>query len=154
MIDESDRELLAGRRWYVSKLGYVFTRMTPKNRYLSLHRHLLSAPHGTYVDHINGNTKDNRRCNLRLCTNRENCRNQTTLRKDNTSGFKGVTWHKRNRNWQVSIAAGELKSNGLRRNIFLGGYPDPVTAAKVYDEAARRYFGQFARCNFDDQVSA
>jgi hypothetical protein len=113
-----------------------------------LHRMIIDVPGGMMVDHINGNRLDNRRCNLRVCTNRQNCQNQTIARKDNTSGYKGVSYSRRHRKWRAWIAAGSLRSNGTRKNVSLGYFADAADAARAYDAAARLHFGEFARCNF------
>ena len=70
---------------------------------LSLHRFLTDCPQGMVVDHINGNTLDNRRENLRVCTQKENVRNQHKLAKNNKSGYRYIHWHKRDKKWIVQI---------------------------------------------------
>jgi hypothetical protein len=94
------------------------------------------------VDHINGNTIDNRASNLRPSTNQQNCANQR-MRTTNTSGFKGVTWYSRDRIWVAQI-----KIDGKTRRI--GKYVDPVDAARAYDSAAIEAWGEFACINFPD----
>ena len=89
------------------------------------------------IDHINGNRVDNRICNLRLATNTENSRN-AGLSKNNTSGFTGVTWHKRCNKWVAQITVN-------RKNHNLGLYADKNEAIKVRKEAEKRHFGQFIR---------
>jgi hypothetical protein len=89
------------------------------------------------IDHINGNTLDNRFDNLRLATHANNCKN-VKKHKDNTSGFKGVSWHKRIKKWQVRIRA----NNKL---IHLGYYNSKFYAALVYARAAKHYFGEWRR---------
>lgn len=74
----------------------------------------MSCPDNMYVDHINGNRFDNRKCNLRICTNQEN--NFNTIKKTtNTSGYKGV-WFDKDRNKWVS----EIKCNNIK--VFLGRF--------------------------------
>lgn len=93
------------------------------------------------TDHRNGNGLDNRRCNLREATpgeNGQNCRK----RPHNTSGFKGVTWHKRRRKWMAQIKPGD------RSNRFLGYFATAEEAAHVYDAAARELHGEYATVNF------
>jgi hypothetical protein len=101
---------------------------------------ILSAKHGEEVDHINGDGLDNRRANLRVCTHSENAKNKRKQR-NNISGFKGVSFNKKMNRWK-----GQLEING--KSIYLGFYTDPIDAAKAYDEAARKYYGNFANVNF------
>jgi hypothetical protein len=95
------------------------------------------------VDHINGNTLDNRLCNLRKATVLENCRNQK-LRSDSEIGFKGVSKCKK---YKTETYRARIQINKKMR-ITLGIYKDPVEAAKAYDTAAKKYFGEFAKTNF------
>lgn len=89
------------------------------------------------VDHIDGNGLNNTRVNLRVANSTENARN-TRLRKDNTSGFKGVTWHKKNRKWRAVI-----KVDGGQKH--LGMFDTLEAAYAAYCKAALHYFGEFAR---------
>ncbi len=88
------------------------------------------------VDHIDGDTLNNRRENLRLCTNAENMRNIRTP-KHNTSGFKGVSFDRRTGRYLASITVNKVSKN-------LGRYRTPEEAHAAYLEAARLYFGEFA----------
>ena len=87
-------------------------------------------------DHIDRNGLNNCRSNLRPDPKRRNNANQG-IRSDNTSGYKGVTWHKRGGKWQAQIQV-----NGKRRH--LGLFVDEIEAAKAYDRAALEAFGEFA----------
>ena len=91
------------------------------------------------VDHINGDTLDNRRCNLRPANIAENSRN-TRIRTDNGTGFKGVG----------KLPDGRYRAyiSVKRKFIALGVYDFPDEAARAYDKAARFYFGEFACVNF------
>lgn len=104
-----------------------------------MHRLITGAGAGQQVDHINGNKLDNRRSNLRLCTQSENMRNRgaTAL---NTSGFKGVHWSANDRKWRAGI-----KVEGKR--IFLGLYLSKEEAAEAYNRAAESLHGLFASKN-------
>lgn len=90
-----------------------------------------------YVDHINGNPSDNRICNLRPATHRENMCNMK-LRKDNTSGFQGVTFNRNSKKWQASIRVKGKK-------IHLGYFKSPDEARDKYLEAVAVYNGEFSR---------
>lgn len=96
-----------------------------------------------FIDHINNNTFDNRKINLRICTNNENQRNRRKLSKA-SSKYKGVCFAKYTKKWQASI---EIRMDGKRNNIYLGQYYDEKDAAKAYNDAAIKYFGEFAKLN-------
>lgn len=101
--------------------------------------HFGSIPAGLYVDHINGNTSDDRVSNLRLATPSQNSFNKS-LPKSNSSGFKGVTWNKSCKKWQVLI-------HKNKKPIYLGVYSDIELADLVASEAREKYFGEFNRSN-------
>jgi hypothetical protein len=89
------------------------------------------------VDHINCQKADNRWVNLRLATRSQNQQNMPVDRK-NTSGFKGVGWHKCKQRWRAYIQV-----DG--RQISLGYHPDAEAAHRAYCAAAEKYFGDYAR---------
>lgn len=105
---------------------------------VKLHRYLVDCPEGMVVDHIDGNTLNNCRSNLRICKLSENSRN----RKDTSSSsvYKGVFLIKRDNVYTAAIRY----ENNL---IYLGRFKNEANAAKAYNEAAIKYFGEFARLN-------
>jgi len=105
-----------------------------------MHRLIMDPPRGYVVDHINGDGLDNRRANLRLATHAQNGRNRRKIKKG-ISKYKGVSWEESTGKWRALIHVD-------RKKISLGCYKDEVTAAKVYDKAAKKYHGEFARLNF------
>lgn len=131
-------------RGYASRRKYVQTIYTDgvsKQKYtkLYLHREIMATKSGEQVDHINGDGLDNRRKNLRICTQRQNTfnrRKQTNCR----SGFKGVYWHKKAKKW-----ASEVRADGTK--YYLGLFESPIDAALAYNQAAQKYHGKFARLN-------
>lgn len=104
-----------------------------------LHRLAVLCPNNKMVDHKDGDTLNNLRINLRICDNGQNQQNRVK-RKDNTSGYKGVCFSKRTGKWHAQIHA-----NGKRRH--LGLFSSARSAALAYNQAAVRYYGEFARLN-------
>lgn len=107
---------------------------------LYVHNLVLPPEEGFEVDHIDGRVLNAQRANLRQATRRQNSQN-TSLRSNNASGYKGVSWDKEHGKWYAKI-----KANGKQRN--LGRFTSVLKAAQAYDDAARIYFGEFARFNF------
>ena len=92
-----------------------------------------------HIEHIDGSHWQDRLSNLRICSRSENSWNQQ-LSPRNTSGYKGVSWHKLLGKWQAQIMiSGKLQ--------HLGYFTTPEAAAEAYDAAAIRYFGEFACTN-------
>lgn len=123
-------------RPYISKVD----RSGAHHRHIALHRTIAHAPADMIVDHINGNTIDNRRSNLRICTQRQNTQNQR-LRPNKKSRFKGVA-KGRGEYWYAS-----LRIDG--KSVRLGRFQDEAIAALAYDAAAEQFFGEFAKTNAD-----
>jgi hypothetical protein len=96
---------------------------------------------GQEVDHVNLDTLDHRRVNLRLCTCRENHFNRRKYG-NGSSGYKGVSWYRPYRKWRVYAT-----KDG--RTHHLGYFDTKADAARAYDAKARELFGEFARCNFE-----
>jgi len=140
LADLADAEIVLGRNWRISQ-GYVVTDCVypDKRRSRPVRMHRLLMPEHPIVDHILGDRLDNRRANLRPATHVQNIRNQK-LRSDNTSGFKGVYRARGEGYWRARIKVeGKL--------ILLGHFATPEDASHAYDDAAQRYFGEFARTN-------
>ena len=90
------------------------------------------------TDHVNGNSLDNRRVNLREATRSQN--NWNRGKQLGSSRFKGITWDKRDKNWKAQIQVNY-------KRISIGRFTDEIEAAKAYDKAAMEHFGEFARTN-------
>ena len=145
-IDEADFPLVSAHKWTVYRYGrgVEYAVYWDGKRNVYLHRFLLGSPAGMIIDHINGDGLDNRRANLRICSNLENRRNQK-LRVDSASGYKGVC--RNSGKWQAKIRIeGKWHSLGL--------FVDKEDAARAYDAAAIRTFGDFARLNFPREKNA
>lgn len=93
------------------------------------------------IDHIDGDKANNCLENLRAATNQQNTAYGSKLiRANNTSGYRGVTWNKQRKKWRAEIGV-----NGKQKH--LGLFEDKLEAAAAYDEAAKKYFGEFAFSN-------
>lgn len=141
IVDDADYEFIMQSKWWASYMGSYWHAVSYRDKKaIRLSRLLLSAPKGLDVDHANGDTLDNRRENLRICTRSQNNMNQRKHVKDATSVYKGVAWDKDRNKWMV-----QLKKNGKR--LFYGRYDSEEVAAMTYNWAAIRYFGEFALLN-------
>lgn len=145
LIDDADWPEVRAYCWHISsdhkgRTGYAVSSGSRGKPPLPLHRLLMNPAKGEVVDHINGDTLDNRRANLRVCTAAENLRNRRRSI-NNTSGYKGVTKQKGSTTWRVALTIGG-------KPIALGAYPTAIEAAIAYDKAARVHHGEFASLNF------
>jgi hypothetical protein len=109
---------------------------------LRMHNVIMSFLEGYEIDHKDGDGLNNQRYNLRVTTHTQNMKNQR-LRSNNTSGYKGVTWHKGAGKWYAQIQV-----DGKR--TYLGLFTILEDAARAYDTAALEHYGEFARLNLGD----
>lgn len=143
LVDDADFEWLCQWKWRATRkpgeYTYYALRTGPNRKALFLHHAIMKPPSGMQIDHINGNGLDCRRANMRLATNAENNRNRGA-QANNALGIKGVSLHKARGKLRAQITV-----NGV--NMHLGYFDSTEAAAQAYDEAARKYFGEFARTN-------
>lgn len=136
-IDEDDLFKIKDFAIYVDDYGYADIYENGKTVHLS--RILMKPSENEVVDHINRVRYDNRRSNLRVCTQNENLWN-LSIAKNNKTGVTGVYYHMRNKRYVASICVNY-------KRIHLGSYKDLETATKVRKEAEQKYFGEFAPKN-------
>lgn len=138
LIDIEDLDKVKDCLWHDNKSGSGSTYAV-NNKVGFLHRYIMDAPDGMDVDHKEQDTLDNRRSNLRICTNYENNLNKP-IRKTNKSGYKGVCWHTAANKWVA-----QLNHGGKR--VHCSWHEDKKDAARSYNVAALKYHGEFARLN-------
>jgi hypothetical protein len=163
LLDDEDYEWAKEYKWCANKVyriknkdKFYVRRNSPrdsngKQDKIHLHRVITNAPKGMSVDHINGNPLDNRKENLRVCTNQENQMNRGRT-KNNMSGYKGVYYRKKNKDminerskpWKAQIMFNQ-------KVIYLGLYKTKEEAARAYDKKAIELFGEFAQLNFPEE---
>ncbi len=145
LVDEEDYEHINQWEWFQHSAGYAARNPKTseirgqKRKLVFIHRIVMNMKIGEITDHINGNTLDNRKCNLRICTASQNAQNKKPCLKF-SSQYKGVSWNKKRKRWRVSI-----KKDG--KAYELGRFKNEIDAAKAYNEAAKKLFGPFARLN-------
>lgn len=138
MIDLADVDLISRWRWSAVEMrAGAYARRNRLGKSVPLHRFLMGEPDGLCIDHINGNTLDNRRSNLRVATVAQNGWN-ARKRTDNSTGARGVSHHPRDRRFHANI-----RSNG--RKVFLGSFASLEEASVAYEHAARQLRGEFVR---------
>lgn len=145
-MSDDDYNEISQYKWYVTQGGYAWRDWNEngKKKSIGMHRQIMKPPKDLVVDHINGDKLDNRKENLRVCTQRENSLNKI-IGKDNTSGYKGVSYAKRDNKWQVHI-----KKDG--KSYYCGAFDGVEEAARAYDYYADKHYGEFARLNFPSEV--
>ena len=147
LVDDEDYEYLNQWKWCLRGTGlgkfYAirgFSKSKKSNKgSISLHRQLMKPEKGYVIDHLDGNTLNNQKHNLRICTQSQNCSNQK-ISKSNTSGYKGVIYSQPSNKYYARITFN-------KKFLHLGSYIDPKDAARAYNEAAIKYHGEFANLN-------
>jgi hypothetical protein len=137
LVDEADYEWLMGYKWRVARAGACgapYAGRSERGHLVFMHRQIMNPPQGKVVDHKNGNSLDNRRCNLRICDRAQNAHNQRG-RSGRKSRFVGVSPH--GDKWLAQV--------GKR---YVGIFEDEMEAAKARDRKAREIYGEHAWLNF------
>lgn len=141
-VDDEDYDNLSAFKWHYTSLGYAARNVrNPRNHdkktVILMHRSILGASaRGAHeVDHISGDKIDNRRSNLRAATKQQNGFNRG-LSRNNTSGWKGVSWHRPTGKWVARLT---LKY----KEIYLGLFEDKDEAIAARISAAKEHHGEF-----------
>jgi hypothetical protein len=142
VIDLADLDKVNNITWRTigTADGWFYAGTEINGQSVYLHTYLLDCKGVIHIDH---DTLNNRRSNLRVATKGQIAQHRMK-RSNNTSGFIGVNWHHGILKWRARITAG-----GTR--LHLGYFDDPVEAARVYDRAAIKYHSEFAVLNFPDE---
>lgn len=147
IVDDEDFEKVNKYKWQFSNTkkrgkGYAkndsILQEDGSKKRMYMHRFILGIKDKNIeVDHINGDGLDNRKENLRISNKFTNGSNRSRNNKNNTSGYRGVYWSKKNKRWFASI-------QHKRKQIFLGYYDDKKDAALAYNRKAKAVFGEFS----------
>jgi transposase-like protein len=141
IIDAEDIALVEGARWsaLVKKHTTYAVSNSMNQGTVLLHRLIMHAEPGEFVDHINHDGLDNRRSNLRLCSTQVNNWN-TRKKRSNTSGYIGVSWHKAGGKWRATFG-----------QKHIGGFDSKDDAARAYDAYVRANCDEYATVNFPEE---
>lgn len=137
IVDDEDYYKLKQYSWYKTK-DYVAGHINSKNKLI--HRYILNYDGKDVVDHINNNPLDNRKCNLRIVTKKQNSMN-VSVSKNATSKYIGVSWCKNSNKWSCQISVN-------RKKIHLGLFEKEDDAARCRDIATKKHFGEHGKLNF------
>jgi hypothetical protein len=148
VIDDEDADLVVGFKWYAMKAPQHTDRfyaagwkhMPPGRYFVHLHRLIMNAQPGQLVDHIDRNTLNCRRSNLRFVTRQQNNCNRSPKGAAKTSKYKGVFFCRTHGVWRAAIARNRKRYN-------LGKFATEDDAARAYNVKARELFGDFAYLN-------
>jgi hypothetical protein len=147
LVDDEDFEELNKHRWYIIKSKYCYaTRMKSKSKgVILMHRAIMNTPKELFVDHIDHDTLNNQKYNLRNCTRSENMMNQEIQTK-RISQYKGV--FKTNRYYKDKIYSSWIAKIKIeQKTLYLGAHKTEIEAAIAYNKKATELFGEFALLN-------
>jgi hypothetical protein len=146
VVDDFDFEELSKYSWCASDSGNnkFYAHKKSNSKTVLMHRLILNInDKNVEVDHINHNTLDNRRCNLRVCSRAQNNRNKSS-HKNSTSKYLGVSLDKARNKWRANIYIN-------KKCVFLGRFEQEKDAALAYDNIAKIEFKEYANLNFKNK---
>ena len=137
-FDLEDLPLIESRSWYRDKDGYLVSCyfFNGRRRFVRFHRIVMKAKPGQFIDHINKDRADNRKCNLRCCRRAENDRNRG-IYATNTSGVTGVYFDKQRNKWVASISYD-------KKRTLIGRFASKEEAVRARLEKEIELFKEFA----------
>lgn len=133
---DADVAVWLKRLWLICFKDGLYAAYHRNRKVCYLHREIMECPENMVVDHANGDTFDNRRCNLRVCSTANNVRNRVVLNKNNTTGKRGVTYDARRDMWHAVI-----KHN--RKSYYLGRFGRFEDAKAAREKAEVEFWGLF-----------
>lgn len=145
IVDDADYEYLNQWKWHYNRsTGYAARKdwSGGKAKQIYMHRLILNPPAHLQVDHRDGDKLNNRRLNLRQATSAENSQNQKSL-SGTHSPYKGLSFCDGMYYVRIFVDG---------KNIYYGRFNDDKLAARVYDYAAVKHYGEYARLNFPDDL--
>lgn len=140
LVDNEDFERLSKVKWCALKSRgktYAGRNLKKKKGFIFMHVEIMKTPKGMDTDHIDGDSLNNQKKNLRICTRSQNLMNRGKT-KLNKSGFKGVSWSKGRDKWIAYIHINKKTKN-------LGRFSSKLKAYEAYCKACQKYHGEFSR---------
>lgn len=139
LVDDEDYEWLNQYKWQHAT-GYAVRHNPLGAKKISMSRTIVNCPNGMVVDHINHNTLDNRRSNLRICTYSQNSINKQKII-IGSSRYKGVKWNVKSKSWQVRISY-------KHTSTYIGEFKNELHAAMAYALWAKDIYGEYSFTEF------
>lgn len=140
-FDKEDLKLLKEYCWFINNSGYLSAKICGTDNHVSMHNLVMG---NKYIDHINGDKTDNRKCNLRFGGTEYSFDSYNQMNKglqsNNKSGYPGVSWHKRDNVWEVHISRGN-------KLYYVGRFTDYNDAVNARKKAEDNFFGEYAYRN-------
>jgi hypothetical protein len=146
LLDQDDYSIYSQKKWQLSPTGYVARSSQSQGvvKRVYLHRLIMDCPIELVIDHINKNRLDNRKSNLRICTQRENIVANLGWKYAEVK-YKGVSY--------MSSGGKKIlyKFRARIKDKHIGVFNSPEEAARAYDQEAKKLHGEYAHLNFPDQ---
>lgn len=141
IIDDEDYEKVCTKKWYAHKrTGKYYAESGGINGRYMLHIFVMGLENGVLLDHKDGDSLNNQKENLRVCTRQQNSYNKKPYSTAPIAGIKGISLNKKSKRWRAQIQKDKKK-------IYIGVYSNYLDAAKAYNEKAIELFGEFSQLN-------